>query len=98
LQWSTGMTQFDIEARARLLRRAALLRSACQSGRQGLDDALAEELREVEAALSRIDAGKYGYCERCGRALGHQRLRAVPAARHCIECSTGAGAGELPTR
>jgi RNA polymerase-binding transcription factor DksA len=92
------MTQFDVEARTRLLKRAALLRSACESGKQSLENALAEELREVEAALSRIDAGQYGYCERCGRALGHQRLRAVPAARYCIECSAGASTGDLPTR
>lgn len=93
------MTQFDIEARARLLkRRAALLRNRRESGKQGLEHAPAEELGEVEAALSRIDGGKYGYCEKCGRALGHQRLRAVPAARYCIECTAGTVSGDTSTR
>jgi RNA polymerase-binding transcription factor DksA len=92
VQRSDAMTQFDIEARARLLKRAALLRAARESSKEDPGCALAEELREIEAALSRIDAGNYGYCERCGRALGHQRLRAVPAARYCIDCTAGAEA------
>ena len=46
-----------------------------------------EHLVEVEAALSRLDDGSYGTCERCGRPIGEGRLEARPAARVCIECA-----------
>lgn len=46
-------------------------------------------LGEVDAALSRLDAGTYGLCERCGSAIGPDRLDALPAARLCIRCAAG---------
>ena len=48
--------------------------------------AQAPELRELEAALERIDKGSYGTCQMCGGAVGRQRLRAIPEARFCIDC------------
>jgi DnaK suppressor protein len=46
------------------------------------------ELEEVERALGRIEQGRFGTCEACGRAVGRQRLLAVPEARHCLGCSS----------
>ena len=43
-------------------------------------------LREVEEALDRIDEGVYGRCESCETWIPKSRLKAVPHARHCIEC------------
>jgi DnaK suppressor protein len=40
----------------------------------------------VVAALSRMDAGTYGLCVRCGSEIGFERLRAMPAAELCIVC------------
>ncbi|MBN9687483.1 MULTISPECIES: TraR/DksA family transcriptional regulator [unclassified Corallococcus] len=45
------------------------------------------ELEEVEAALERIEQGRFGCCERCGGAIGRQRLLAVPEARCCLTCT-----------
>ena len=45
------------------------------------------EAGEIEAALARIEAGTYGMCEACGRAIGRQRLRAIPEARFCLACA-----------
>ncbi|NRD42995.1 TraR/DksA family transcriptional regulator [Corallococcus exiguus] len=45
------------------------------------------ELEEVEAALERIEQGRFGCCERCGGAIGRQRLLAVPEARCCQACA-----------
>lgn len=42
------------------------------------------ELREVEAALQRIDMGSYGLCEDCQEVIAYERLRAYPAARRCL--------------
>jgi RNA polymerase-binding protein DksA len=52
-----------------------------------LSDKERRELKEIEAALARIADGTYGLCERCGRAIGRQRLLAIPEARFCLECA-----------
>lgn len=52
----------------------------------GLIESEAEELREIEEALKRIDDGSYGVCESCKKAIVKVRLKAVPYARLCIEC------------
>ena len=46
-----------------------------------------EHLADVDAALARIAAGTYGVCERCGREIAPDRLRARPTARTCIACA-----------
>src|SRR6266540_6704481 len=43
-------------------------------------------LREVVAALGKIDEGSFGACERCGEAIADKRLDALPFARYCITC------------
>ena len=57
--------------------------------------ALAKELREnlkdVEHALSRVEAGTYGTCERCGNPIAPERLEAIPWARLCIDCKQKSG-------
>ena len=48
-----------------------------------------------ERALSRVGAGSYGLCLRCGRPLAPERLEALPATRWCVSC---AELGEATTR
>lgn len=43
-----------------------------------------EELREVEAALERVDNGTYGVSEVSGEPIPDDRLRAVPTARRLV--------------
>ena len=43
-------------------------------------------LRDVVAALQKIDDGAFGDCERCGETIADKRLEALPFARHCIDC------------
>ena len=54
--------------------------------------ALAEQARvhlvEVDAALTRLEDGSYGRCERCGGAIAAGRLEARPTARTCITCAS----------
>ncbi len=45
------------------------------------------ELAEIDAALLRIQEGRYGTCQSCGGPMGLQRLRAIPEARYCLACS-----------
>jgi RNA polymerase-binding transcription factor DksA len=49
--------------------------------------AATEHLADVDAALARVEAGSYGRCERCGRAVAGERLLARPTARTCITCA-----------
>lgn len=42
-------------------------------------------LREVDAALHRIEEGTYGFCEATGRPIPKTRLEAMPWARYCVE-------------
>ncbi|HEY6606773.1 MAG TPA: TraR/DksA C4-type zinc finger protein [Gaiellaceae bacterium] len=43
-------------------------------------------LESIDAALARIDAGTYGTCVNCGRAIAPERLEAMPWATLCIDC------------
>ena len=44
------------------------------------------EIREIDAALARLDDGSYGECLDCGGDIGVERLRAYPTALRCIKC------------
>ena len=46
---------------------------------------LENEMDEVQAALDRLEEGTYGRCEICSRAIGDERLEALPATRYCVE-------------
>lgn len=45
---------------------------------------IAEQLREVDAALERVDAGTYGRSEVSGEPIPDERLRAVPTTRRLV--------------
>jgi RNA polymerase-binding protein DksA len=52
----------------------------------GLIENEEEQLREINAALERIDDGSFGLCESCQKPVAKERLRAIPFTRLCIEC------------
>jgi RNA polymerase-binding transcription factor len=49
--------------------------------------ALRANLRWVQRALTKMDLGTYGICERCGNPIGIERLEALPWAILCIDCA-----------
>lgn len=49
-------------------------------------DRYARQLRQIEAALQRVNAGDYGICLDCDGEIGLKRLRAVPWAERCVKC------------
>jgi len=55
-----------------------------------VDESLEENaeliVREIDAALGRIDTGTYGICVRCGQQIPEERLAAVPYAVLCVPC------------
>jgi RNA polymerase-binding protein DksA len=45
-----------------------------------------EELRMIDSALQRINAGTYGDCVDCGQSIPVARLKVEPTAERCIQC------------
>jgi RNA polymerase-binding transcription factor DksA len=43
-------------------------------------------LAEIEAALARLSAGRFGWCEQCGSAVATTRLTEMPQTRYCTAC------------
>ena len=48
------------------------------------------ELRNVRAAIRRIEEGSFGTCQECGEDIHPKRLAAVPWATFCIRCQEAA--------
>lgn len=73
--------QGQLEERKRRLETAIALASQ-KTGLTGL-------LREVDAALERMDKGSYGICEECHESIEANRLIADPLVRYCLDHLTG---------
>jgi len=43
-------------------------------------------LFHIDDALKRIEEGKYGDCENCGKKISKERLKAIPYAKLCRLC------------
>lgn len=78
--------------------------AAYDSAQDEISSQLAEvesrELANIENAIERMKAGKYGVCEVCGGKIPMARLNALPYATVCIECQrelerSGASADSL---
>jgi len=73
------------------------------TGEQDGDSVLDREIADVAAsradlaagearhALSKLDDGTYGMCERCRDLLPFERLEAIPHARFCVRCAVTSG-------
>jgi RNA polymerase-binding transcription factor DksA len=53
---------------------------------EALGEAGLVELRAIDAALDRMEHGRYGTCARCGDRISEARLNAVPHAALCQSC------------
>ncbi len=45
-----------------------------------------QRLAQIDAALARLAAKRYGICERCGEAIAPDRLEAMPLVILCLPC------------
>ncbi|MBI5441214.1 MAG: TraR/DksA family transcriptional regulator [Deltaproteobacteria bacterium] len=52
----------------------------------GMSERERRNLREIDAALDRIDEGTYGVCEECQEPISEARLKALPYATLCVDC------------
>lgn len=47
------------------------------------------ERARIDAALSRIEEGEWGYCLGCGEKIAEKRLRHDPSVMRCVACASG---------
>ena len=78
--------ELDQQAVGRLSQMDALQMQAMARATQARRDA---EARRLRAALARIAAGEFGYCEDCGEKIARGRLEFDPAATRCVGCAAG---------
>jgi DnaK suppressor protein len=57
---------------------------------------LAHALRQMDDALARHAAGRYGQCVACGTDIPVQRLGSLPMARYCRACQERLERAALP--
>jgi RNA polymerase-binding transcription factor DksA len=96
-----AMSRIEAEAREVLLRRRRSLSdndapapgdpaarwADYEAALDPVSEVVRRELADIDAALLRIEQGRYGTCQSCGGPMGLQRLRALPEARYCLACS-----------
>ncbi|KQW46316.1 MULTISPECIES: TraR/DksA family transcriptional regulator [unclassified Roseateles] len=58
-------------------------RHTVRHAEQGRDT---QELRDIAAARTRMDEGRYGECVDCGCDIPLPRLQAQPTAARCVAC------------
>jgi len=80
---TSGPVMLDQTAVGRLSRMDAIQSQAMQKELLARD---AGRLGELEAALKRMDEGRYGVCAACGSQVPYGRLLVVPDARNCAGC------------
>jgi len=56
------------------------------STRLPIEFSLELKLRDINLALEKIEKGKYGKCEKCGKQIPKDRLKIFPEARTCNKC------------
>jgi DnaK suppressor protein len=76
----------DQQSVGRLSRMDAIQQQAMAQATQARRNAMRIRL---QAAVKRIDAGEFGYCEDCGDEIPEARLRLDPGVTRCISCASG---------
>ncbi len=46
------------------------------------------KVRDIDAALERMDKGTYGLCARCEESISPRRMDVRPFSRYCVDCKT----------
>ena len=83
-QAGQATVELDQQAVGRLSRQDALLSQSMARATQLRRNA---QRAALAAALQRLDAGEFGYCDDCGEDIAPGRLRLDPTARLCVDCA-----------
>ena len=84
---SAAVVELDQARVGRLSRMDAMQAQAMAKASGERRDAM---LRQIDAALQRIDDGVYGLCVDCDEPIREQRLEVDPTALRCIDCASKA--------
>ena len=57
-----------------------------QSMAKGLRERESVRLAQIQDALRRLDAGRYGVCTECGTTVAAERLFVFPESGSCASC------------
>ncbi|WP_339914900.1 TraR/DksA C4-type zinc finger protein [uncultured Brevundimonas sp.] len=76
--------ELDQQSVGRLSRQDAL---QMQAMAQAADAQRGLQVRRLDAALTRLAAGDYGFCNDCGEAIPAARLALDPCAAVCVACA-----------
>lgn len=58
-----------------------------QAMSQAADSRRHREIRQIDAALARVEAGTFGDCAKCDEPIAVSRLRFAPANPLCLDCA-----------
>jgi len=83
--WDTKFPPLDNSAGGELLEDLAKRREEYEN-LLPVEYALEKKLNNINSALKKIEKGKYGLCEKCGKKIKKERLEALPEARFCMKC------------
>ncbi|HKJ05382.1 MAG TPA: TraR/DksA C4-type zinc finger protein [Geopsychrobacteraceae bacterium] len=53
-----------------------------------LSETQRSRVRDIDAALERMDKGVYGLCARCEEDIPMRRMEVRPFSRYCVECKS----------
>ena len=56
--------------------------------RLAMEKRIKEQLTANDDTVRKIDTGKYGLCESCGKPIEPARLEILPTARRCMNCKS----------
>jgi DnaK suppressor protein len=76
--------ELDQQSVGRLSRMDAMQQQAMAAAQ---DSRRHGRIRAVEAAIQRIDAEEFGWCDSCGEFIGQRRLELDPTIMRCRDCA-----------
>ncbi len=84
---ATQTVELDQTRMGRLSRMDAMQAQAISLASKNRREA---QLKQVAAALARIERENYGWCAGCGESIDAKRLEFDPTALFCFECAENA--------
>ncbi len=87
---AAAVVELDQSKVGRLSRMDAMQAQAMAQASAGRREQM---LRQIEAALQRIEDGEYGDCQACDEPINPKRLEFDPTAVLCIDCASKAERG-----
>jgi DnaK suppressor protein len=51
-----------------------------------LSETQRQKIRDIDAALERLEKGEYGVCMRCEEEIPPRRMEVRPFSRYCVDC------------